>query len=193
MQSASEANMIRALALEEELLAWLLRASLDRDQIADCLMNISVKWLAHPPKRLRDKELRRLTFIFARQFALVQVSERSDAERAAIAQRLSVVPDRALRHVGPPALERQSRAVKAISALCYQIFELYKVAGLTQQQIATRLSMTEAQVQHELVAAAGACADAEFSHAPRALSLVGLALDLMDSSEPPPALRPASI
>jgi DNA-directed RNA polymerase specialized sigma24 family protein len=193
MQNASEANMIRALALEGELRAWLQQASLDHDQIAECLIDVNTKWLEHPPKRPRPRELRRLTFAFAQESALIQVRERSEVERAAVAQRLSVLPQRGLPQVGPPALERQYRAVKALSTQCCQIFELYKVEGLTQQQIAARLSITEADVQHELAAAAKACADAEFSYAPRAVSLTGLASDLMDSSEPAPALHAALI
>jgi DNA-directed RNA polymerase specialized sigma24 family protein len=169
----------------------LQQASLDDGQVAECLVDVSVKWLAQPPKPLRDKELRRLTFAFAKELALIQVQDRSDTERAAVAQRLSVVPDCVLRHVDPPALARQYQAVKAISAQCLQIFDLYKVADLTQQQIAERLSMTVEEVQLELAAAAKACADAQFSYAPRAVSLTGLASDLMDSSEPERRLQMA--
>jgi DNA-binding CsgD family transcriptional regulator len=162
---------------------------LEPEQVDQCLLEVNGRWLVQAPKYVRDRELRHLTFTFARECALVQVRERLDAERAFVAKRLSEAPVRGSRSIGKSRAQASLLAVRAISARCYEVFELYKRQGLTQPQIAARLSISEEDVLKELAAAVSAFAQAEFGEAPRARSLSDLAGELLETNEPVTGLR----
>jgi DNA-directed RNA polymerase specialized sigma24 family protein len=158
MHDSSEANLCEAVEFEGELRAWLKNAHLDAALIEDCLLSVYARWLQTTPLLLGPEQIRRQSFAYARECALIQCRDRSDVERGALAQRLTQVP-RALPPPVPFTLKRQLKVVRAAQGgRCYEVFELYAVNGLQTQQIATHLGVSEEEVIQALARAARALA-----------------------------------
>lgn len=138
---------------ERNVRMWLSRSSVSQDDIDDVIQETYCRLASIPDLRAIDRP-DAYFFSIARNLLTAQIRRRRivPIETVAEIEALSPFDDRPSPEraaIGRIELERVYKIVQHLPDRCRRIFEMRKIEGISQKEIAERLGITESMVENE--------------------------------------------
>lgn len=138
---------------EADVRAWLLRARLGRDDAEDILQEsycrmaelLSIEHIASP-RAYFFTVARNIALMRLRRARIVRIESVEEIDRLEIS---SDMPSPEQVSVARSDLARLKRVIAALPARCRQVFEMRKIQGLPQKEIARRMGLSEHMVEND--------------------------------------------